>query len=227
MAQYLTTGWESFAFIVTPAELEQVISDMHLLITSTHVPYDYTETPLGRYIDDYKMIYQKLITGQKVTISDIGNFIEIGITQSLEVHKYGQLHTYRGKKYLSKDFDEPCAILRLFPMYLNASKDDKPSLTIRASSIQFPENTVGLELLFPKSIQYPCGKDYSPLEPTKSLVSYQDYLILRDRIKTITKPLRLIYQDEEFRPRVRISKEALHDIDRFRFLQQNDIRAIT
>ena len=50
--------------------------------------------------------------------------------------------------------------------------------------------------------------------------------MIRDRIKAITKPLRLIYQSKEFRPSVRISKEALNDIDQFRFLQQNDMHAM-
>ena len=38
-SKYLTTGWEKFSFIVTPAELEVVLQDMHMLITGRHVNY--------------------------------------------------------------------------------------------------------------------------------------------------------------------------------------------
>ena len=226
MPKYLTSGWERFSFIVTPSELEEIIKDFHLLIISRHVPYGYRETPPQEYLEDYRNIYTKLATGRQVTNRDIWNFVEIGIAGSLETHTYGNLHTYQGTQYQSADFDEPCAVLRHFPLYLSAAKDGKPSLSISASSIQYPEKTVGLELLFPKQIQYPCGEGYSSLQATKDLASYQDFELLRNRIKGFTKPLRLMVSGKEVRPRVRISRNALKDIDSFWFLQKNQIYAI-
>lgn len=226
MHKYLTAGWEKFSFIVTPAELETVLANMHLLIVNRHVPNGYSETPLCEYLADYGTFYSKLISGQQLTRGDIGRFAQIGIARSLDTHSYGHTHTYHGQKYLLDDFDEPCVIISHFPMHIYTSSNGKSTLTISASTSQFPEKTLGLELLFPKQIQYGCDGDYTPLQATKDLMSYQDFLIIRDRIKGITKPLRLIVTGKETRPKIRISQNALNDIDQSWLLQKNDIHAV-
>ena len=224
MSKYLTTGWEKFYFIVTPAELEAVLTDMHLLIVTRHVPSGYQETPLQEYIADYQQFYRKMASGQKT--DGKREFHTIGATRSLENHPYGRLHMLRGVPYQLTDFDEPCPIIGYFPFYLYTSVQDKPTLTISCSTSQFPENTVGLELFFPKWIQYTQGEDYSPLQTTTELASYQDFLAIRDRIKAITKPLRISVMGKEIKPRVRISRSALEDLEHFWFLKEHKIQVI-
>lgn len=81
-------------------------------------------------------------------------------------------------------------------------------------------------MFFPKWIQYTQRGDYSPLQTTTELASYQDLLILRDRIKVTTKPLRLSMMGKEIKPRVRISRSALEDLEHFWFLKENKIQVI-
>ena len=226
MSKYLTTGWEKFSFIVTPEELEAALQNMHLLITSRHVPDNYRETPIFEYIADYSRFYHKLMSGQQLVRGDIGNFTEIGIAQVLDTHSYGRTHTYCGAKYQLADFDEPCAIISHFPLHIYTTSNGNPSLTISASTCQFPEKTVGLELLFPKQIQFACDGYYTPLQTTKDLVPYQDFLIVRDRIKSVTKPLRLFITGKELRPKIRISQNALKDIDQSWLFQSYEIHAV-
>lgn len=226
MTKYITSGWETFSFIITPSELEAVLQDMHLLIVNRHVPQGYRETPLAVYIEDYSRIYSKLRAGKEVVSRDIWNFWEIGVAGALAQYPYGNLHTYCGEPYVSADFEEPCAIMKHFPLYFYTAKDGKTYLTIHASSIQFPEKTVGLALSFPKQVRYTAEGEDAPYRSTKDLTAYQDYLRIRDRVKAITNPLRLSNGEKEFRPRVRISPDALEHIDAFWFLQTNHVRAI-
>ena len=225
-SKYLTTGWEKFSFIVTPAELEVVLQDMHMLITGRHVPDGYRETPISEYIADYSRFYSKLISGQQVVRDDIGHFTEIGIAQTLDTHSYSHTHTHHGAKYLLTDFDEPCALISHFPMHIYTTSTGKVTLTISASASQFPEKVVGLVLLFPKQIQFAHGDYYTPLQSTKDLVSYQDFLTVRDRIKSITKPLRFILTGKEIRPQIRISQNALKDIGQSQLFQGNDMHIV-
>lgn len=225
MSKYLTAGWIRFNFIVTPEELETVLADMHALIVSRHVLKGYQETPLQEYIEDYSRFYAKLASGQKIEAGE-RRISEIGMAKSIKKHPYGRDHLYRGHLYQSTDFDEPCPIIGYFPFYLYTSTQNKLTLTISVSVSQFPENTVGLELFFPKQIQYFNGEDYGPLQTVKDLESYQDYLSIQKRVHAITKPLRLIVDKKEIHPRVRISKNALKDFRNFWFVKENQIQII-
>ena len=223
MGKYLIAGWEHYAFIVTPCELEAILQDMHLLIVTHHVPKGYRETPLSDFVADYSAIYEKLRTGKQVTSRDVWSYLEIGVASTLDKYAYGRLHTYRGEEYLSRDFEEPCAMIGRFPMHLLRGKDGKTSLTITFGVDCFPEKMVGLELLVPKLIQFPTEEGYEPLHSTREMDAYRDFLLLRDRIKAITKPLRVRIEDREVRPRVRISEAALGDIGNFWFFRNNPV----
>ena len=85
---------------------------------------------------------------------------------------------------------------------------------------------MGLELLYPKKIQYPADGDWTDLESTKALPSYQDFLLLKQRIHAITKPLRVMMQDREVRTRIRVSPAALEDLEKFPFFRNNPVRVI-
>ena len=50
--------------------------------------------------------------------------------------------------------------------------------------------------------------------------------LLRDRIKAITKPLRVCMEDREVRPRVRISQAALEDVENFWFFRNHPVRVV-
>ena len=99
-------------------------------------------------------------------------------------------------------------------------------LVLNVDNSQFPENIMGLELLYPKLIAYRRDGVLGPLVSTKDLESYQDFLFLRDRIRKITKPLKLVIEGKEIRPKVRISPKALEDVESFWFVKNNDVRIL-
>ena len=229
MYKYYTSGWERYLFIVTPAELESILSDMHGLIVNTHVPEGYIETPIQEFTENYRVLYEKLAAGIRLEWKEDWRLLRaFGAASSLEKHRYGyHSHFYEGKRYVYRGFDEPCAIIQQFPLFVPQGGREK--LVTNTSVTQFPESTVGLELLYPKRIQFVRpGEEvtYIMYETTQSLDSYQDYTLLRDRIKKITKPFRVIVEGKEVRTRIRISPEALKDVDKFYFFKANNVTVI-
>ena len=226
MANYLTSGWENYAFIVTPPELDLLLADMHMLTINTHVPVGYIESSPAEYLSQYRDIYKKLSSGTQLLGNDFEGAGEIGLASTLEKYTYGKTHTYRGKSYLNPDFEEPCLHLQYFPLFLLSDSKGKINLSTSCSCTQFPHYTTGLQLCFPKNIQYKQGDDYEPLRTTKTLDSYQDFELLRNRIRSITNPLRVAINGQERRPNIRISPAALTDVENFYFFQTNDVTVI-
>lgn len=229
MSKYLTAGWEKFYFIVTPRELKTVLEGMHLLYMQSRVPADYTETPLDEYLEYYQDLYEKRVTGQTITTADMWLFHDIGVAGTLDRHGYSEPFEIDGTVYRKSDFEEPTAYISHFPMYCERFNPEKPKLTLTVmvpTRGWYEENTVGLELFYPKKIQYPVDGDWTDLESTKDLVSYQDFLLLKKRIQSITKPLRVMMLDREVRTRVRVSPAALDDLDKFPFFRNNPVRVI-
>lgn len=229
MPKYLTAGWETVYFIVTPRELKTVLDGMHLLHIQSRVPADYRETPLEDYLEYYQDLYEKRVTGQPITTVDLWLFHDIGVTAALDRHGYGETFAIDGETYRMPAFDEPTPYISHFPMYCFDLDGKKPQLTmtmIVPTKGWLEENTVGLELLYPKKIQYPADGDWTDLESTKALPSYQDFLLLKQRIHAITKPLRVMMQDREVRTRIRVSPAALEDLEKFPFFRNNPVRVI-
>lgn len=229
MANYLTAGWETFYFIITPRELKTVLEGMHLLHIQSRVPAEYTETPMEEYLEYYQDLYEKRVTGRPITPADLWLFHDIGVAGTLDRHGYGEPFEIDGGVYRKSDFDEPTAYISHFPMYCERFNPEKPKLcltVIDPTRGWYEENTVGLELVYPKKIQYPDGDDYTDLESTQELPSYQDFLTLKKRIQAITKPLRVMMLDREVRTRVRVSPAALEDLDKFPFFRNNPVRVI-
>ena len=226
MAKYLTAGWETVYFIITPRELKTVLEGMHLLEVSSPVPVTYTETPHDEYLEYYQNLYEKRAAGQLVTTADMWEFHSIGVAGTLERHGYGTPFERDGAVYRLHDFEEPCAAIGHFPMCCCGLDGDKPVLsltTIMPMRGWYDENTVGLELFYPKKIRYPVGEDWTDLESTRDLASYQDFLLLKKRIQAITKPLRVMMLDREIRTRVRVSPMALEDLEKFSFFRNNPV----
>lgn len=223
MSKYLTAGWEKRNFIVTPEELEEVLKGMHFLVVNCHVPEGYRETPAGEYLADYARIYGALASGQQASYPV---FSAIGVSASLEKHGYGMPHGVQGNRYLHQYFDEPCAMLQYIPLYVYKKADGSAQYTLSCSVTQFPQEILGLQLFFPKWIQYPCDGGYTQLASTKDLASYQSYLTVLQRIKSLTKPLRFVLDGREVRPNIRASVQARKDLANFWALRKYEIRVI-
>lgn len=222
MFRYLVSGWNLFNFILTPVELENILDGFHAVINNAHVPLDYVESSISEYVSTYKELYEHLSKGDKLVWNEHYTlFQQIGLTTNLSLCKYGKVHEYDGKKFYLPDFDEPCVNFAPFTLFNMKDKNGKLSISTRVSYIQYPENTVGLQMSYPKNIQFSMGEDYELLRSTKELGSYQDYLLLKERISKLTKPLQFFLEDKKVRPSVRISKGALEKIESYYYFFSN------
>lgn len=59
---------EHIYWIATPDELEALLTQegFHLLKVNSHVPIDYTESPLSDFMQPYRTLYELLAAGEKL-----------------------------------------------------------------------------------------------------------------------------------------------------------------
>lgn len=229
MKNWLTTGWEMLHFIITPEELSRCLADFHLVVHNAHVPVDYVESSVDSYIDTQKRLFERLASGDKILWKEDYTLFQItGLTTDLSLCGYGNTHEYNGELFMRPAFVEPC--IHLAPFTFNVMRDNNGNLSIskRVSYTQHPENTVGIEVSYPKRIQFKSSANgnYGMLQSTKELHSYQDFILFKEIIKRITRPLSFQMAGKTRNPGVRISEDALRYVPKFYFFQSNSIQKI-
>lgn len=187
---YLVRGWNKFNFLLSPSNLEEILSKYHLVIFNEHVPFDYTESSLKEYLSAYGTLYEMLISGKKIDIQkDYSLFLHRGITSNLENCVYGKLHEYEGKQYKLADFNEPVVGISPSSLWFTVDENKKLFCSSVYSYIVYSEYYMGAQLQFPKTIQYLVDGEYEPLKSTETLCSYRDYQALKNSIKEIARCL--------------------------------------
>lgn len=192
-------------FLVTPSELEMVISGFHLVIVNTGVNKDYKESDPRNYICAYNDLYTFLCSGQKAeweTNFDLFN-LDVGITAHLN-------HiSYTPTSHLSvPDFAEPCVTMGAFCVVPFGNMP----LTKGWALSQYPENTIGLVMRFPSKIQFAGGKTE---QKTTALADYETWNELKKRIRNITTVLKIKNNGKEYNTHIRISNQAKMDLQNF------------
>ena len=93
---------------------------------------------------------------------------------------------------------------------------------------QFSENVCGLCLYFPTRIEYEIDteKHLAGIVECADLDDFQTYETLVERIKSITKPLKMEFDNKVRRNAVRISNEAKKDFCNFYFVTSNNITVL-
>lgn len=223
MSNRTVSGLERFYFIITPEELRNCLADFHLVISTTHVPIDYTESSLDEYVNIQTQLFGKLAKGEKLIWKEHWKLFEsMSLTTDLTRCGYDGVHKYQGKLYKSSSFDVPCPHLQAFVFYVAEHDDGEFNIVKTCSESQFPENTVGFELFYPKKVMF----NDDEWESTKKLVSYQDFLLLKNRIQAITKPLTFSMKGKKVRPGVQVSEQALLSVPNFYFFKNNPVDEI-
>ena len=225
MPDWLVSGWEFYSFIITPEEWERCLTGFHCVIGNAHVPLDYQETPIKEYLDICHALYDRLAAGERlVWEQDYPLLCTQGLTTDLSRCGYGHVHDYQGELYKRADFDQPCVNVASFTLCPMTDREGKVNVSTRVSYSQHPENVVGWQLSYPKKI---CFKDqktgaYGQASFAKTLTAYQDFLLLKDRIQELTRPMALYVNGKTLRTRVRISEAAKASASRFYVFQQGD-----
>ncbi len=203
--KYIESTMNKIWFLVTPFELEKVLSGFHLVITNTGVKRDYSENSFNDYIRSYESLYRFLSSGQRAEWKANYNLfeIEIGITRHLNnmVYKPGTLLSI-------PDFIQPCVTMGPFCVI---PYGDSP-LTKGWSLSQFPENTIGLVIRFPTKIRF-CESGEE--QKADMLDDYETWIELKNRIRSITVPLKIKNNSKEYNPHIRISEQAKIDLQCF------------
>lgn len=184
---YLVSGWNTYNFFLSPNNLENILSEYHLVIFNAHVPVDYTESSFKEYLSAYNRLYDLLFSGKKIDWKrDYYLFLQRGITSNLANCIYGKLHMYEGKQYKRADFNEPVVGISPVSLWLNLGDDKKLHCSTSYSYSFCPEYYMGVELQYPKTIQYKGDDGYEPLKTTKGLKTYQDFERLKKSIKKVS-----------------------------------------
>ncbi len=225
MERYLTQGWHRFCFLITPDELRSVTLPFHFVIGNAHVPMDYTESPAEEFITAYAALYDKLISCEPIEwLHDHRLFLIRHITSDLSRCGYGQEHEYNGSLYRRCCFEQPAACLSPFTLTFSRNTQQQFTASTRGSFIQHAQNYFGLELSYPKRIQFSSGTEYEPMHGTGPLAGFGDFLSLREAITKITSPLRVGSAGNEKRLAVRVSGGVKHHLDNCRIFLSNDVR---
>lgn len=202
---YTVSAYSKLWFLVTPPELESILSGFHLVVENTGVERDYTESSLAEYIRSYENLYRFLCSGQKAeweTNYDLFR-LETGITAHLD-------HiTYRPASRLSvPDFEEPCVTMGAFCVIPFGNSP----LTKGWALHQFPENTMGLVIRFPSRVRFNEGKGE---KLAKELDDHETWTELKKRIRKLTAPLKIIGNGRAYDPHIRVSEQAKKDLQGF------------
>ncbi len=207
-------GWRFFRFILTPEELARVLEPFHLVVHNAHVPADYRETPPEAFLEPYQQLYAKLAAGEQLLWErDWPLLHHTGITTDLSHCPYGREHLYEGRRFRSPAFSTPCAALAPFALTIDTAEH---RTDLRRSYMQFPQNVVGLEAAFPKQLSR--GDD--SWQSAEELPGYADFLLLKERVGTVSHGLRFDLKDHTYRPAVQISAAAQADFPRFYAVSQ-------
>ncbi len=217
---YYNLSYKKHSFLVTPAELRSLLADFHHV--SMHgVDFDYTESDPEAFFSGYETLYNALKQGEKLVWKQwwhVVREIRTGITRHMENCTY-ILYRPDAERLIPR-FAEPCPYLDVFSF-----TPWKEQLSTSFAYDQNPENICGLQLFYPCKCEYP---EDTPKHPAGIVEytcfdDYPDYLQLLDRIKKLTKPLRLGLNGQIHRTTVRVSPEAKKDLEHFWFITSNHV----
>lgn len=208
--QYYPHLWNTLRFLVTPKELEEVLSGFHHVVYTHRVPADYVESERSIFFEAYQALYDKLQSGKPLVWQKDLSKLDISTGLSNDLTKSAYKEAFQdpkdGKFYKTSDFAEPCVGIN--PFVLKIAQDGK--LQSNLSYIQFPEFVVGLEIQYPKNIIYykdDAGEEEERV-PCRDLPSFEVYQEITGRLKAFTKNLSFQVGDRSYKTTIKISEKA-------------------
>lgn len=215
--QYYRLTTKKFHFLVTPDELRQLLAGFHHVVFTRGVEPGYVESDPNVFFSTYDTLYQKLKNGKKLiwkTDHQIADF-STGITRHL-----GNCVYRSGRPRWIPDFEEPCPHLGTFCFL-----PWKDQLSTAFAVFCNPENICGLCLYFDSKVEYKdTSKKHGPgVAVYTEFDDYEAYEQLLAKIKAITKPLTLEWNDRVRRTAVRVSPQAKKDLENFYFITANSV----
>lgn len=200
-------GWQSCPFFVTPKELQTAFGPFKLVIKNACVPIDYTNTPVEEFLENYSILYERLINGEVFDGSYRALLKQIAFTSNLPDIKFCMEHELDGIWVKAVKHDKQSVLPYLAPFTFNTyTENDKLYVSTRYSYLAYSDSIFGYEVLFPKFSQ--SDADYYGLASERELNAYPDYELFRKNIVKITKPFHFRLKGNVKKTQIRISDEV-------------------
>lgn len=152
MGKFKNYLWNKFQFVLTPKELQEVLRGFYHVVDSHRVPFDYTKSDETLFFNQYKNLYDVLVSGKKLIWKQDYKILDVqtAIADNLNKCSYTDvfLDGNNSQFYKLCDFDEPQVGISLFCLKIDCNK----KLNSKCSLIQFPEFVVGLSISYPKKV---------------------------------------------------------------------------
>lgn len=216
-------GWDRFAFILTPKELEQVFDGLDFSFINTSSGMETAgSTPVSAIFEAYRIFFEKILTGnellnqkemweieRKVRISIIADIKDV----EFEDIPYNEKEQTGGFKMARPQ--EP--VIHLQPLYLYLKQNGQLSISIFNT-----EGVIGLELTFPKFISW--KKDnFSKHVSTEAYKTNALYKVILTQIKNLAHKATVSRNDKQFKPNFWVSGNAAAIINRNKYLVKNSL----
>ena len=210
--QYYELTKKKHHFIITPDELREVLKDFHHVVVTRGVRKGYVESDPNDFFFTYDALYERLKNGDKLVYEK--DYDLVNVSTGITAHLGNCIYEPSSRLSVPK-FAEPCPFLDTFCLIPHK---DQLSATFWVG--QFPQYVCGLCLYFPVKIEYENAteKHEAGIVNQTELDDYATYQLLLDRIKAITKPLKLDFMGKTRRTAVRISEAAKKDFANFYFV---------
>jgi hypothetical protein len=113
------------------------------------------------------------------------------------------------------DFKEPCVGMGMVVLVFNQNK----KLLSNRSFIQYPENTIGLQIEFPKELIYYENNKIVNCSETETY--NRVYRKIIESIKRISKNLTFTVGGKEYKTSIKVSKNIIEEIGNIYFIKNN------
>ena len=216
----MKTKWNSIKFILSPKEFKSLFNDLEYYtpITNARVPTDYKATK-NTLILDYELYYNKVISGKSWENEDWKLNIHSSITDNLDHIKYEPFQIEEQnimQKYMRPVIIEPVINISPFTLKINHKKQ----LSVIYSDSTYNSN-IGIEFSYSKNFYR-----NSKFVPTDQFSTYQLYLELVKRIKSITNKAKIERNNKLEKPNFWISKSCINVINNSIAIKENNLKLI-
>lgn len=207
--RYDVNSWKKEYFLLRPEEFEAVFDGSTFVISNTGVKEDYVSSPAADIFRRYAALYQLLSSGKRCVWSEDWETLSFstGVTAHLENICYRRM-----EKLCVPDFREPCIEIRGF-----CAMPFKGSPMSKGWELsQFPQYTLGVEMLFPSKITMKGGRT----RQLEELADHTTWDELRGRIKAIAPILYIDYNGKRYNTHIRVSASARKDLAAFHAVRE-------
>lgn len=217
-------GWNTFNFILVPAEFESLFTDLqfYFIVHNRRVEINYEYSDHGFIFKAYQLFFEQTLIGQNELDRrekwEIEQDIRISITDDLKKIEFENIVDKKG--FISEEFKlvrptEP--VINITPFYLTLTKDEKLSVAYSNE-----EGVIGLQLTYPKFISWKTD-NFNSVQETGAFGTSRLFDNLVDRIKNITHKAKMASLSKTYKPNFWISKQAVTLMNENRYFKLNHL----